>query len=56
MRKKIIGSTILTVALSSALIIPSLGQTTQVTPISAEDAKNNPITYRMHWSQVFIDQ
>ena len=56
MRKKIIGSTILTVALSSALIIPSLGQTTQVTPISAEDAKIIPISYRMHWSQVFIDQ
>jgi len=56
MRKKIIGSTILTVALSSVLIIPSLGQTTQVTPISAEDAKIIPISYRMHWSQVFIDQ
>ena len=56
MRKKIIGSTILSVALSSMLIVPSLGQDVQVRPISAEDNEIIPIFYKMHWSEIFIDQ
>ncbi|HOQ38157.1 MAG TPA: BsuPI-related putative proteinase inhibitor [Acetivibrio sp.] len=56
MRKKLIGCTIISVALSSALIVPAFGQTIEVRPISADDNPVIPISLRMHWSQMFIDQ
>jgi len=56
MRRKIIGSTFLSVALSSMLIVPSFGQDVEVRPVSAVGNEIIPISYQMHWSQVFIDQ
>jgi hypothetical protein len=56
MKKKLLGSTILSATLCSSLILTSFGLD-DIKPISAEDKKVIPISYQIkHWSLTFIDQ
>ncbi|RXE59977.1 BsuPI-related putative proteinase inhibitor [Acetivibrio mesophilus] len=57
MKKKVIGSFILPMAITSVFTATSFAETANIMPVSAKDVEVMPISYQMkHWSEGFIDQ
>lgn len=57
MKRKVIQTFILPIALASVFTTASFAQTIEIMPVSATDVEVVPISYQMkHWSEVFIDQ